>query len=387
MSERELATPTRSRRSIGTGPAAVGTVRFGVPAVEPGPDRSGSAIRLTVALDSNSTDDHLVAAFLRLDFANPDVTATELHATGLSEQDGSVGSVSTSVSVLGQGMYGWLLGDPLGSAPIPPEFTAYTLLSVPESGRAVAALTMTARLDATLLRAGRWWRPPHRSHACCRRPAEFVVPLPDSGSLVAGDTWAPAAPVHRGGSVRLCLAADIERFSRFHTPEAARAQRRFVDALAEARRYAEIDEAAVELQESGDGQFAVLPAGLDESTVVPRLIDGLKIALAQVNSDLSTHARLRLRVALHRGHIAPGANGWIGESSIAIHRILDSEAVRTALVGNETADFALIIPEVLYREIVCQRYAWLDPDEFTQVEVRLPAKGFAAPAWVYLPRR
>lgn len=385
MTEMELVTSNRSRRR--TGPSAVGTVRFGEPVVEPRSDRSGSAIRLAVTLDRNSKNDHLVAAFVRLDFANPDMTATELHITGLSEQDGFSGSVPTSVSVLGQGRYGWLLGDPLGTSPIPQEFTAHTLLSVPGSGRAVTALTVTARLDVTLLRAGRWWRPPHRSHACCSCPAEFVVPLPDTGSDVPGNAREPAIPVHRGGSVRLCLAADIERFSRFRTPEAARAQQRFVEVLAEVRRYAEIDEAAVELQESGDGQFAVLPVGLDESTVVPRLIDGLRIALAQVNSDLSAHARLRLRVALHRGHIAAGANGWTGDSSIAIHRILDSEAVRTALVENDSADFALIIPEVLYREIVCQRYAWLDPDEFAQVEVRLPAKGFTARAWVYVPRR
>ncbi|HEX4724189.1 MAG TPA: hypothetical protein VH333_16855 [Pseudonocardiaceae bacterium] len=358
-----------------------------MPVVESGPDHAGGAIKLTVVLDRRSTDTHFVAAFLRVDFANPEVTASELQITGPSEQDGWHGSMPISVSVLRGGVYGWLLGDPLGSAPIPREFTAHTLLSVPASGRAVATLAVTARLDATLLQVGRWWRPAHRSHACCRAPAEFAVPLPDAGPSVPTDAWTATVPAHRGGTVRLCLAADMERFSRFRVPEAVRAQQRFVDVLADARRYAEIPEAAVDLQESGDGQFAVLPPGLDESTVVPRLIDGLRIALAHANSDLSPHARLRLRVALHRGHIAPGANGWVGESSIAIHRILDSEAVRTALATNESADFALIVSEVLYREVVCQRYAWLDPDEFAKVEVRLPAKGFAAPAWIYLPRR
>jgi hypothetical protein len=386
MTEVDLTTPSRSPWRKGTVPTAVGTVRFGVPVVEPGSGRHDTAIRLAVALDRRSTDDHFVAAFLRVDFAGPDVAATELRLAGLSEPDSS-GSVPTSVSVLRGGMYGWTLGDPLGSTPIPREFTARTLLSLPRSGPAITALTVTARLDATLLGPSRWWRPAHRSHACCRRPAEFVVPLPDDGTNQPDDGWTAASPVRAGGTVRLCLAADIERFSRFHTPEAIRAQQRFVDVLAQARRYAEIDEAGVQLQESGDGQFAVLPPGLDESTVVPRLIDGLRIALAQVNSDLSAHARLRLRVALHRGHIAPGANGWVGESSIAIHRILDSEAVRTALATGTAADFVLIIPEVLYREIVCQRYAWLTPEEFAPVEVRLPAKGFVAPAWVYLPRR
>jgi hypothetical protein len=359
MTDVELVTAAWSRRRAAE-PVPVGTVHIGAPVVE-----SGTAFRLTVELD---TDAHVVAAFLRLDFADPAVAAVELR-----------GDAVTSVCVLRGGMFGWLLGDPLGTVPVPPAFTAHALLSVPPG---TPDLAVAARVDATLLRPGAWRRRSRRCHARSRTSAEFTVPLPNAGPSVP----APA-PAHRAGAVRLCLAADIQRFSRFLAPEAMRAQQRFVEVLAEARRYAGIDESAVELQESGDGQFAVLPQGLDESTVVPRLIEGLRIALAHVNSDLNEHARLRLRVAMHRGHITPSANGWVGESSIAVHRILDSEAVRTALVDNDSADFALIVPEVLYREVVCQRYEWLDPDEFTQVAVTTPAKGFTADAWIYLPRR
>lgn len=385
MTEVELVTVRRPRRRAVAGPTAVGTARVNEPAVEPRPGDLGRTIRLRVELVSGRADAHFVAAFLRVDFADPGVTATELHVVP-SESDGyraEAAPVPTSVSVLRGGMYGWLSGDPLGSVPIPQAFTAHTLLSVPGG---TTALTVAARLDATLLRAGRWGRP-ERSHARSRAPIEFVVALPGAEPNESGSGWTAAVPVRRAGTVRLSIAADIERFSRFRTAEAARAQQRFVDVLAEARRYAEIDEAAVELQESGDGQLAVLPCGMDESTVVPRLIEGLRIALAHVNSDLNEHARLRLRVAMHRGHIAPGANGWVGESSIAIHRILNSEAVRTALAANTSADFALILPEVLYREVVLQRSGWLDPNEFVRVEVTVPAKGFTAPAWVHVPRR
>lgn len=370
MTDVELVTWHRPGRRTAVEPVLAGFVRFGTPIVtaEPG------TFELPVELNVGAAD--LVAAFVRVDFGTAAVTVTEL-----SVPESSTSDSQTSVSVLRGGMFGWLLGDPLGTTTVRNTFTAYARLSAPSG---TSPLTVTARVDATVVRAGGMRRRPQRLHARCAIPVEFAVTLPDGGPPPA----APARPSdQRAGSVRLCMAADIQRFHRFLAPEARRAQERFVATLADARRYAGIDEPACDLQESGDGQFAVLPHGLDESTVVPRLIEGLRIALAQINADLNEHARLRLRVALHRGQMMPGANGWIGESSIAIHRILDSEPVRNALVTDESADFALIVPEVLYREIVCQRYEWLDPDEFTHVEVAFPAKDFTADAWVYVPDR
>jgi hypothetical protein len=187
--------------------------------------------------------------------------------------------------------------------------------------------------------------------------------------------------------VRLCLAADVEKFSRLPTPTAARTQGRLIEVLACARSHAGIDEAAVELQHSGDGQFAVLPPGLDESVVLPNLIHGLEIALLDVNTDLNERARLRLRVALHRGHVSPGLAGWIGDSAIAVHRLLDAHALRQALRDNTAADFALIVPHLLYRDVIEHRYGHLHPEAFSQVTVDLPEKGFTERAWIYLPER
>jgi hypothetical protein len=178
----------------------------------------------------------------------------------------------------------------------------------------------------------------------------------------------------------------MQRFSRFRAPEAARAQQRFVETLARARRHAGLDDMEIELQEAGDGQFAILPPGLDESVVLPGLVEGLRIALAETNYDLNDHARLRLRVAIHRGHMARAANGWVGGAPIAVHRLLDSDALRNALTGAPGADFALIVPDILYKEIVVHRYGLLNPDEFVEVNAELRAKGFAERAWVLVPK-
>lgn len=190
----------------------------------------------------------------------------------------------------------------------------------------------------------------------------------------------PHADPVRQAAVRLCLAADVEKFSRLRTPEAVRAQHRLLTVLAEARRRAHIDEAAVELQGSGDGEFAVLPPALDESAVIPALLDGLRAALIEINSDLAAASRLRIRVALHRGFLTWAKGGWLGDATTAIHRLLDSAALRQSLSGHVAADFALIVPDELYHDVVkhhCHRV-------FSQTTVDVPAKNFRASAWIHV---
>ncbi|TWP46709.1 hypothetical protein FKR81_34540 [Lentzea tibetensis] len=187
-------------------------------------------------------------------------------------------------------------------------------------------------------------------------------------------------------AVRLCTAADVERYSRFTDLQASRAQERFTSALRKARVNAGLAESEVDLQASGDGEFAVLPPGIDETEVIPRFVAELTIALREVNADLSDHARLRLRVAMHRGLLAPGVCGWVGTSAIAVHRLLDSPAARSALAEHPDADFALIVGDTLYRDVIAHGHRGLSAGSFREVVVEIPAKRFSEVAWVHLGR-
>lgn len=204
-------------------------------------------------------------------------------------------------------------------------------------------------------------------------------------NLKSNSAGQPSQEGNPASAVRLCLAADIERYSRYRAPEAMRAQQRLLDVLARARHRAGIDETRVETQASGDGQFAILPTGLDESEVIPALVRELEIALAEVNSDLNNNARLRIRAALHRGFIQRGPNGWTGDSAIGVHRILDSAPVRTALADNQAVDFALAVPDALYRDVIGHGYGPLRPETFTAARVEIPAKEFTDRVWIYVP--
>ncbi|MGW3996091.1 hypothetical protein ACWEF6_21590 [Amycolatopsis sp. NPDC004772] len=368
----ELRTPSRKR--------ALGEVRLDLPTAHHAtpdelademPDGMGLVeFRQRYALEPVAGRARIAATYLIAEFSDPRV---RIHAlSGVTAEP----VTDMVVSDLPQGC-GWLVGDPVGVTTAPRTGEVRATLWVPQDHAELAGVN---RFDSTILRPA-WHR--RRLHAGID-PVQFAVALP------AG--WArhpppPPHPVsHRKPAVRLCMAADTVAYGRLTTSEAARTQERLVGVLAEARRAAGITEREVDLQPSGDGQFAILPTGLDETVVIPRLVEGVRSALATANADLSDRARLRLRVALHRGHVAPGVNGWVGTATIAVHRLLDCAPLRSRLARDRSADFALIVADVVFRDVIAATGGELDPAEFEPVDAVLPDKGFAERAWVHAPR-
>lgn len=368
----QLRTPSRQR--------TLGEVRLSSPTAhpvrhdEPTGERSDGLglveIRQRYVVDLADRRARLVASYLIAEFSDPRVRVHEL--SGVAAEP----TTEMVVSELPEGC-GWLTGDPLGVAAVPSAGEVRAILWVPLDH---AELTGASRLDSTLLRPA-WHR--RRLHGGTDR-VPFSVSLP---LRRAQRPLAPPRPVSdRKPAVRLCMAADTVSYSRFTVSEATRSQERLVEVLARARRAAGIPEQDVDLQPSGDGQFAILPIGLDETVVIPRLVEGVRTALATVNADLSDRARLRLRVALHRGHVAPGANGWVGAVTVAVHRLLDCAPLRRRLARDPSTDFALIVSDVLFTDVIAASGGALDPAGFEPVDAILPEKGFAERGWVHTPR-
>lgn len=316
----------------------------------------------------------LCAIAMAVWFDHPGVRAHDLRVTAPEA------GADTAVWTTEDGVIGCLLGDPLGRSPAPRTGELAVIVRLPDE---LDRISGRIRLHGTVRRGLVRAKPLHLS--ATQALGFETEPLDRPASARPAQAPVRSMPVGVQPAVRLCVAVDTEQYSRFAVPEAARAQQRFVRLLATARRRAGIDEADVHLQQSGDGQFMVLPVGVDESVVIPALVEGFRAGLAEVNHDLSEHARLRLRVAMHRGHVAPGSNGWLGNSVIAVHRMLDSEVLRQALAAQPSCDFALLVSDVLYRDVIADGYGPLTPERYSAVTAVVPAKRFAEPAWLYLP--
>jgi hypothetical protein len=256
--------------------------------------------------------------------------------------------------------FGWRYRDRRATPILPRTYGVHAVLEIPAG---IAALTGTLEAEAELAGVVR------RSMTAAA-PTPFTLPLP--GPVPA-----------RTAAVRLCVAADVVAYSG-RTPAAAeRVQHDLVEVLAEARAAAGIAAGAVDPQPQGDGQFTVLPVGLDEADVIPRLLRGLSRALSARNAAEPAD-RIRLRVALHRGLVKEADNGWVGRAAVAVHRILDSPPLRSMLTENPQADWVLGVPDALFADVLSTGDD-PPPKAFRPATVDLPAKGFLEQVWLYVP--
>ncbi|UQU64300.1 hypothetical protein COUCH_35980 [Couchioplanes caeruleus] len=258
--------------------------------------------------------------------------------------------------------FGWAYDDPAGDLLLPRAYAMHALLEVP-----AATIRVTGRLGVRVDIGVRGGRQP----AGMSESVRFDEPL-------------TAAGVPRGAAVRLCMAADVSGYSRRGNDATERIQRDLVATLARCRRAAGIPDTVVTPQPQGDGQFTVLPVGIDESAVIPALLHELHRALGELNDGADPADRMRLRVAFHRGLIKEGDNGWIGAAPIAVHRFLDSPPLRRALADHDEADFVLGVPDVLFRDVIVPAAAPPRPEDFVPMVVDLPEKGFVEHGWLHV---
>lgn len=337
--------------------ALAGTVGCETPLLYPAgpPDQRLFGLRLAFDLTPRPRRARLAAVFVRVSLDDPRSRAVLMEADGVQP---------ASTEGLQEHRFGWFFGGFDRRKDLGTRYVVKAVIQAPED---LETITGTVRVDASIVRGRLRSR---MDHATMRDPAP--LDLRPAGIL-------PTA------AVRLCLGADIERFSRFRTPEATVAQQRFADVMAEVRERAGFDEAQVGLERSGDGQTAVFPPAIDESRTIPLLVEGMADALARANADRPAQDRIRVRVALDRGHISWAANGWAGDPPIVVRRLLDSAAARQALADHPGADFALAVSDVIYRDVIAHGYGNLSPRAFRMVHVDVPAKNFTELAWVYVP--
>ncbi|MDQ0364940.1 hypothetical protein [Catenuloplanes indicus] len=258
--------------------------------------------------------------------------------------------------------FGWGYTDRRTAPILPRGYGCHALLEIPPDVTSLhGTLSVQADVKGLVLR-----------RMSTREAVPFTAPVPRT----------PPGPHH--ASVRLCMAADVAGYSTRRTGETARIQHDLVRLLAAARTTAGIGEDQVAPQPQGDGQFTVLPSGIDEADVIPRLVRGVAAELAARNAAAPAVERIRLRMALHRGLVREADNGWVGRAAIAVHRILDAPPLRAALADHPDADFALGVPDALFLDAVADGAGPPDPAAFRRITVDLPTKGFQEQAWIYV---
>ncbi len=192
-------------------------------------------------------------------------------------------------------------------------------------------------------------------------------------------------PLHRS-----ILALDLESSSTRTDLIKVELRNQLYLLLHRAMRSAGIDERLCEpIEDRGDGVL-VLVQPTDE---VPRsrLLDPFIPVLARQLEDYNAALRpadrpahrLRMRAVIHAGDVLRDDHGPFGAEIDAAIRLLDAEAVRSALRGTD-APLVLVVSQQIYEAIVIHGYSGLCAQSYHRA-VEVNVCGLARYGWIHVP--
>ncbi|MFJ8333263.1 hypothetical protein [Streptomyces sp. NPDC094437] len=183
----------------------------------------------------------------------------------------------------------------------------------------------------------------------------------------------------------LCMAADVEKYSRLDTPDQEAFQSDLVRVLEEAAVLSGLDRTTWSRQPQGDQEFTVLPLGTQEPVVVGSFVRNLAIRLGERNANLAEGQRMRLRLAIDYGVARTAALGHSGPAPIAVARYLNAAQLKRVLKKLDSTDLVLIVSDRVYQDVVRLRGEGqgLDPSRYVKIHVQ--ENEFSGYGWIHVP--
>jgi hypothetical protein len=184
------------------------------------------------------------------------------------------------------------------------------------------------------------------------------------------------------GVRRMCIAVDLEHYSRRTDAGQIEAQRAMSELVREAGERGGVERAQWLTQDRGDGELALLPPGIDEAHVITSLWRELQEGLHRYNRHANAAARLRMRMAVHEGQTYIANSGFAGDAVVTVCRLCDCAGAKDALTGS-AGDLVLIVSDRIFFDVIRGYDAHnLPASAFTEVTVDMPDKGFRARAFI-----
>ncbi|HEX2317272.1 MAG TPA: hypothetical protein VHJ17_26225 [Thermomonospora sp.] len=135
-------------------------------------------------------------------------------------------------------------------------------------------------------------------------------------------------------------------------------------------------------EDRGDGTLVVASPDIDPALLMDPLAHHLLAVVRRENRYAGPNARLRLRLAVHHGHVEYDQHGVVGDTSLELFRLLDARAFKSLFDARPDADLGLILPDRLFTE-TAGRSGLVTPEAYERLQVT--NKGTRLKAQVWLP--
>jgi hypothetical protein len=136
-------------------------------------------------------------------------------------------------------------------------------------------------------------------------------------------------------------------------------------------------------QWSGDGFMALLPADIDPTITLPKLLWSFVERLAEDNQG--TTDRIRLRMAVGLGIVGPGPTGFSGSMIVSLARLVDSHPLRMAAREHDDANLVAMVSDQVFGQLIRPGYPGLSAADFRAELVAV--KELEEVAWLWIPPR
>lgn len=135
-------------------------------------------------------------------------------------------------------------------------------------------------------------------------------------------------------------------------------------------------------EDRGDGVLIVVPALVATELLISPLAERVRAGLRRHNKLSSEPAQIRLRMALHAGHVRFDAYGVAGQTLVHAFRLLEAPAFKAAFAATGR-ELGCVVSDRLYDDVIRHGPGLIDPDLYDAISVSV--KETEARAWVHFP--
>lgn len=135
-------------------------------------------------------------------------------------------------------------------------------------------------------------------------------------------------------------------------------------------------------EDRGDGVLVVVPALVATESLISPLTERVREGLRRHNKLSSEPAQIRLRMALHAGHVHFDAYGVAGQTLVHAFRLLEAPTFKTAFAATGR-ELGCVVSDRLYDDVIRHGPGLIDPDLYDAISVSV--KETEARAWVHFP--
>ncbi|MGW5642594.1 hypothetical protein ACWEV3_16585 [Saccharopolyspora sp. NPDC003752] len=121
-------------------------------------------------------------------------------------------------------------------------------------------------------------------------------------------------------------------------------------------------------EDRGDGVFVLIPPESDKTRLIDPLLDRLHTELRQHNDLASFRSQLRLRAALHSVDVHRDNKGWVGSDLNDAFRMLNCDAIRSALRDRPACVLGVIVSPA-FQSVIKHGYGAINPADYAEVPV------------------